>query len=150
MTSFIDSKKNEIIQAIGDELVEDIRSEMDKAGINASGRLSDSLEAVVTYDGLQIWANDYFEFAEKGRPAGRVPYGFSDILAKWVEDKHISVPDKYRDTKQFGWAISQTIKNYGSKRYRTGTAVDVLSEPAEKAANRLADRLGDLWYSVLE
>lgn len=111
--------------------VDRIKVEMHNQGLDASGRLSDSLEYTITdtQDGthIQILAAPYFLYAEKGRKSGKIPFRFGDILAQWVEDKGVAVPSQFKDARQFGYAIASTIKKYGSKRYRENKPLDVVS-----------------------
>lgn len=111
--------------------VDRIKVEMHNQGLDASGRLSDSLEYTITdtQDGthIQVLAAPYFFYAEKGRKSGKIPFRFGDILAQWVEDKGVAVPSQFKDARNFGYAIASTIKKYGSKRYRENKPLDVVS-----------------------
>lgn len=97
-------------------LVQRIKIEMNNQGLNASGRLSNSLEYTIEDNHVKILADNYFGFAEKGRTAGKVPQNFADILEKWIEDKGLTPIQG--TNRQFAWAIAMKIKNYGSEKYR--------------------------------
>ena len=99
-------------------LVQRIKIEMNNQGINASGRLSNSLEYVIEDNHVKVLADNYFGFAEKGRTAGKVPYNFTAILEKWISDKGLAVPSKFQNANQFAWAVNTQIRKYGSDKYR--------------------------------
>lgn len=106
----------------------DIQSSMAANGINASGRTSDSFH-VVEADGhiMLVMGGDGtapLATLEIGRGAGKIPYGFQDILFEWSKSKGISFPDD-RQRKTFAWFLSQKIKNEGTQRHKT--PVDVYS-----------------------
>lgn len=125
--------------------VDRIKVEMHNQGLDASGRLSDSLEYTITdtQDGthIQVLAAPYFFYAEKGRKSGKVPFRFGDILAQWVEDKGIAVPSQFKDARNFGYAIASKIKQYGSKRYRENKPLDVVSAALDEYRPKLNEIL---------
>ena len=133
------------LNAWSDTFVKRLQVELQNQGINASGNLSNSLEYVITNEGdgthIQILADPYFFYAEHGRRAGKVPYLFADILAEWAQDKQIQLPNKFKDYKQFGWAIAQKIRYYGSRRYREKDPADVVQPVADEMIPRLNDIL---------
>ena len=93
--------------------VDRIKVEMHNQGLDASGRLSDSLEYTITdtQDGthIQVLAAPYFFYAEKGRKSGKTPFRFGDILAQWVLDKGINIPSQFKNERQFGYAIARPL-----------------------------------------
>lgn len=101
-----------------DRVVAELRVEMHNQGIDASGNLSSSLEWEIDGDELKILADDYFYYAGAGRRPGRIPYNFTVILERWISDKGVTRPAKFRTDRQFASAIAYKIKNYGSTRYR--------------------------------
>ena len=147
--AFISDEQSKALEEVGKRLVEAIRRRLAEENVNASGSLSDSLEYRTTDTGLQIWANDYFKYAENGRPAGKVPYDFATILERWVEAKGINVPAKFKDAHQFGWAIATKIKNYGSLRHRTNTQVDLLDEPINEVLDEVTEILTKVFLQTV-
>lgn len=71
---------------------------------------------------------------EIGRSAGKIPYGFQDILFEWSKSKGISFPDD-RQRKTFAWFLSQKIKNEGTQRHKT--PVDVYSTVVNDTVEKL-------------
>lgn len=132
---------------IAEELIGAIRTKMADSGVNASGNLSESLEPVVTEYGFQILADQYFPYAEVGRPSGRVPQDFGKILSKWVEDKHLKFGDM--TPIQAGWAIAHNIKTYGSQRYRENKPVDLISDAVDEVMPEIEEQLGDMFLKTI-
>jgi hypothetical protein len=99
----------------------DIQSNMEAGKINASGRTTNSL-LVERYDeGVRLVSRGEkvapFETTEKGRPAGKIPKGFFDIIYQWSIDKGIAMDDKER--KKFSRAVAFSIKKRGTERNRS-------------------------------
>lgn len=133
------------LNAWSDTFVKRLQVELQNQGINASGNLSNSIEYTIENgdDGthIQILADPYFFYAEHGRRAGKVPYMFADVLAEWAQDKQIQLPNKFKDYKQFGWAIAQKIRQYGSRRYREKDPADVVGVVMGEMYPKLGDIL---------
>lgn len=126
----IDADTLNKVEGWADKLVKRIQVEMQNQGINASGKLSNSLEYNVADNQIQVLANNYFLYSEKGRDKGKIPYNFSDLLETWIADKHISIPSKFKTPRQFAWAIAMKIKRYGSDKYRNPSKrQDVVGTP---------------------
>lgn len=87
-------------------------------GLNAKlgydSDLSKSLKYKVNNNRLLITASNYWDYAEKGRPPGGVPFNFETILKKWMQRKGLVVdnPDKFISNVKW-----KTIKD-GSYLYR--------------------------------
>lgn len=140
-----DSKTLSDLNNWTDTLVKRIQVEMQNEGLNASGNLSNSLEFVITdeSDGthIQVLADNYFLYAEKGRKSGRTPRNFISILEEWIADKRISVPSKFATAKQFAGAIYYVIKVYGSRRYREDDPLDVVGPVLDEMRPKLNEIL---------
>lgn len=130
-----------------DKLVKRIQVELHNRNIDASGSLSDSLEYVIEDEGdgthIKVLGNSYFIYSEKGRPAGKIPYNFTDILQQWIEDKGVAVPSKFKSAKQFAGAIAYTIKFYGSARYRKDDPADVVGHAVDELKPELNEILSN-------
>lgn len=132
------------LNAWGSEFVGRLKAELWNQHITASGNLADSLEYVIgdESDGthITVLGDQYFIYAEKGRRAGKVPYNFSTILEKWIEDKGVQVPQGLTP-KRFASAIAYKIKYYGSRRYREKDPADIVEPVASEMIPRLNDIL---------
>lgn len=116
--TFIDTGTKAKIVDWTDRVVGRIRTELHNQNVNASGNLSRSVEGVVGDDSIQILADNYFLYAEKGRNSGKIPRNFIDIINQWIDDKGLQVPSGYRNQRQFAAAIAFKIKKYGSHKWR--------------------------------
>lgn len=126
----IDTDTLQKVENWADKLVKRIQVEMQNQKLNASGRLSNSLEYTIADNHIKVLADKYFLYSEKGRDKGKVPYNFTDILETWIADKHVTVPAKFQTPRQFAWAINTKIRKYGSDKYRNPShRQDVLEKP---------------------
>lgn len=129
-----DKDYNEAIQRIANRLVSAIRDEMWKKGLVDTQDLLNSVESQIQGNDILIYANSYLPYAEFGRGPGKVPYNFANIIAQWAARKNIHLnKGTYND---FGWAVAQKTKQYGSARFRgVIPTADVLSQPVEDVMN---------------
>jgi len=146
-TILTDNAKKDINDWIA-QLVADIRDNMDNAGVNASGNLRQSVRGELTNDGhILVRALPYFEYSEKGRLPGKIPYNFADILDKWITDKGLSVPSGFKTQKEFANTIAWKIKWHGSEKHRNPLKrVDIVGTALE---NNLPDLDNIVYNSVV-
>ena len=154
----MDSKKIlEAVQKCRDKISQNI----DTQKIKASGRTQASLKAedrgahIVLVDSGEGSAP--FETLKFGRPAGKVPMGFRDIILQWMADKGIKAPampyirkpsenwqPKYtpeqRGQMHRAGQISGKIRNKGTKRQEQNNN-QVYDEPINELLKELADIL---------
>ena len=141
------------MQRIANKLLAAIRTEMWNKGLVDTQNLLNSFESKIQGNDILILSSAYLPYAEFGRGAGKVPYDFPNIIAQWAARKNITLnKGTYQD---FGWAVTQKTKKYGSARYRGDRQpADVLSQPIEdimddtiqeEFAAILAERLDDLF-----
>lgn len=103
----------------GEMFVEEITKQLLLNNKKATGILIDSLDyrVVETADTivLEILANDYLKFVDKGRKPGTLPN--VKAIQKWVDVKGITNRNgERRLTKnQIGWAIAKGIQKKGIK-----------------------------------
>lgn len=139
-----------------EEIALRIKSNMDKAGVNASGRTKESVKVVEIPNGGRIVARQYFQGLEIGRPAGRTPYNFVEIIKQWILDKGLSVPPnvpyktnrphKYpqneRSLYTMASAIAYSIKRRGYDPWRNGGRVkpptdDIYSQAIQEGVEEI-------------
>lgn len=118
---------------------DEIRANMASKGINASGRTSASLTAEQYADGVRLYfkAGDRapMETLEIGRPAGKVPYRFTDIIVQWSKDKGLNWGNEKQRRKIAGAVAWGKIRRFGTNRHTH--PVDVYSTPMQQAKERL-------------
>jgi len=90
------------------EIIAEIRANMASEGVNATGKTSQSLEAVTTESSMTILGRKSFTWVEQGRRPGRKP-PFSPIL-EWVEAKGIGGTNPVA----MAWRIVNKIGREGS------------------------------------
>ena len=93
-----------------------VRANMDILNINASHRTEKSLRLVQNAAGFQvIMGGDGtapVESLETGRPPGKVPSNFIDIIYQWMGDKGIP------QDRDVAGAIAYSIKKHGTLRFQ--------------------------------
>jgi hypothetical protein len=122
----------DILNLQGEAVITDLRQSFEKNKVNASGRLSASLESETTvtpaYTRLTVSALGYIFAAEEGRGPSKNSEGgvlFERIL-QWIDDKGLNIPEK--DKKGVAFAITKKIHEEGTRLYRKGTPSGVLSD----------------------
>lgn len=109
-----------------------IQQNLETTGTNASGRTSRSLEVVVDNTSGTLFGRQAFGTVETGRRAGRVPYGFTEIIYQWMQDKGVHAERYGRRSQRsadmsMAYLIAKKIAREGSKLYRDGGRVDIYS-----------------------
>lgn len=139
LTSYIQQE----ITPWSNDFVDRIRKEMAKAGVNASNNLSNSLEWEYNGNTWTLWAAPYFQYAEVGRTAGKIPRYFATILTQWIHNKGIAIPSNFKNIREFSFAIAYKIKRYGSARNRRSMPrVDLLEQPMKEYMPKLDNIVG--------
>lgn len=103
----------EILTEFAENTCADIRMQMAQYGLGDSN-LAKSITYEVKGNEVKITANSYYDFAEKGRGPGKVPYNFEDIVSAWAVGRGISPPDLMKFASAVKW---RTIRD-GSYLYR--------------------------------
>lgn len=109
--------KKKVVEILEDAKVE-IQENMIKEGINASGATSKSLAVTVNGNFVRL-ANENknpFETTEEGRPSGKVPENFTDIIFQWHKDKGLNWGDEKEAKKIAGAVAWGKIRNLGYGR----------------------------------
>lgn len=136
--TMMETLTTQVIQLL-EQAKEEIQTSMVANNINASGRTSDSFRVEDSGDGhirLLMGGEGTAPLAtlEIGREGGKVPYGFTDILFEWSQNKGISFPDD-RERRTFAWFLGKRIAREGTLRHQT--PVDVYSSIVQDAVARL-------------
>ncbi len=109
-----------------------IQQNLETTGTNASGKTSRSLEVVVDNTSGTLFGRQAFGTVETGRRAGRVPYGFTEIIYQWMQDKGVHAKVEGRRSQRsadmsMAYHIAKKIEHEGSKLYRDGGRLDIYS-----------------------
>lgn len=118
----------------------------------ASGSLKNSIKVVPTQDGLNIEMNNYGQWVQSGRLAGKRGVPISAIV-KWIKDRKLKGRDKkgrYIKDVSFAFAIQTNIKKFG---IRPSNWFDVAIENLlsdEEITNILADKTVEELINAIE
>ena len=127
----------------GNRVAERIKSNLDTTGTTASGRTKDSIEVVALDGELTIYGRRFFKGVETGRPAGKIPYKFSDIIRQWMDEKNIAdqFGQKEWQKRNAAYLIAQKIKDSGTKLYRDGGRDDIYTNVITEMLPELEEKL---------
>lgn len=132
----------EIILQTLNQWRQQIQSNLQSTGTNASGETSKSLEVVQESNGdiTKLVGRGYFGVVETGRKPGKRPPQ-SKIL-EWVNIKFPSIVNEYQK-RGLAYIIAKRIGETGSKLYRDGCRNDIYSnvitdENIKKLMERIA------------
>lgn len=119
----------------------EIRENMEREGVNASGRTSASIHTRVEgTDFLLVGGGEGaapIPTLEMGRREGKVPAGFYNIIVQWTRDKGLSFASE-SERRTFAYFVSRKIGNEGSQRYRDPSKrKDIYSTATEKAKEKI-------------
>ena len=133
---------DEYIQQRLENLKTEILANMETKKMNASGRTAASFRVEKYDSGFRLigggdGAAPIFTL-EVGRPAGKIPFGFTSILAQWSRDKGIVfASEKERNT--FAYFLGQKIAKEGTQRHKQ--SVDVYSTAVKSAVDDISKQL---------
>lgn len=148
-------------EIVADELklmIERIAVNFDRTGTNASGKTKQSMRVEVTEFGVVVFARRYFQGVEIGRPNGRVPKGFNDIIKEWILNKGITIKQiPYKRQSSANWkpkysvperslnmaagAIASNIKSKGTQLHQIGGRNDIYSNEISLTVDNIKKRL---------
>jgi hypothetical protein len=145
---------NELVIGCLERIRERITENILTKGEWASGKTAESMRIEGTENGGRLLGRKYFQSLEDGRPGGKVPYNFKQIISDWIEAKKLNVsPIEYkrdgvhkytpyqRGLNQMAGAIAWSIKNHGTRLYQTGGRNDIYSDVISEEVERLKKQL---------
>lgn len=129
--------KNKIFKLF-DEVIQDLKDEMEARNKVASGKTLRSFELRDTEEGYELVQvlDDAapLYILQEGREPGKVPYDFTSILEKWSEDKGIVFTTE-RERHSFAYLLGKRIKERGIQ----GSPDEWITEILEKVNIKLED-----------
>lgn len=118
--------------------MQEIRMNMQAAGVNATGKTSASVRVRETDNKLQlvIGGEDTAPAftLEIGRRGGKVPAGFVEILKQWSIDKGINFSSE-SERARFAYFLSKKIAREGTERNKNN--IDVYSSTVKAKAENI-------------
>lgn len=137
----------ELLKSFGENVCADIRMQMAQYGLGDSD-LAKSVSYEVEGNEIKITAANYYDYAEKGRGPGKVPYNFKDILETWIVSRGIRPKDG--NISKFASAICWNTIKHGSSLYRNPEKQrDFDSEAIQENLDWLKGRVGVFLMSDL-
>jgi hypothetical protein len=131
---------SEILRQFGENTCADIRMQMAQQGLGDS-KLAKSVAYEVNGNEIKITAAHWYDYAEKGRGPGKVPYNFRDILETWIVSRGIKPRDG--NISKFASAIAWTTIKSGSYLYRhPNEQRDFDTEPIQENLDWLKGQVG--------
>ncbi len=148
----------EIIKNVLEELRDEIKNNIQSAGLTASGRTAESMTiGAGEQDGMQfgvLYGREKFRTLETGRAGGAVPKNFTAIIRQWIIDKRIEVtPIPYaregvgtltpeeRGLRAMAGAIAYKIKKEGTRRHRDGVPLNIFTWAIDDAQEKLKNQI---------
>lgn len=133
----------EVVTKLGEGIVSSIKSNMDSYG-QGDSRLAHSLRFEADEEHLTVYAADYFEYAEKGRPGGKIPRDFESILEDWIDRHKVSYEG---DKRVFAKKVAWNIYHHGTRLWRNGEVRDFIGDAVEKNMEKFEE---DISKSLIE
>lgn len=142
------------IKKITDDFVVELKNRLKANDSNASGTLSNSLKGIVKQNGkyivISIQLEDYWQFVENGRKAGKYPP--ISAIRKWISVKPVlprpTKSGKLPTTNQLAYLIGRKISKVGIKPNPflkpTITDFDLVGKIYDEVTNLLNKQLEDL------
>ena len=145
-----DTLKQDIVRLLT-QTRDEIRANMAAKNINASGRTSASLTVGEYRGGVRLYFKPGnvapMETLEIGRPGGRVPSNFTDIIVQWSKDKGLAWGNEKQRRKIAGAVAWGKIRRYGTNRHENPE--DVYSTPVEKARREIGKiAVQNIWTEI--
>lgn len=126
------------ISGILEKAAEEIKSNLEAKGINATGRTSRAIKVRRIASGFQLGKfpdgeqTAPLQTLEIGRPAGKVPRCFKFIIWDWMDAKGISTGDARVDARIAGAIAYGKIRRIGTNRHQHHE--DVFSTTVQETA----------------
>ena len=133
---------DEYIEQRLEKLKSEIVGNMASKKINASGRTAASFRVEKYDNGFRLigggeGAAPLFTL-EVGRVAGKVPMGFTSILAQWSRDKGLTFATE-RERNTFAYFLGKKIAKEGTKRNKQNE--DIYSSAVKSAVEDISKQL---------
>jgi len=110
------------LQKFGQRIVEEMQNQLFENNSVNTGDLARSITSnivnnndVETLQVSLLWYGELLEDGGPGRRAGRMPP--IAPIEGWIRRKKIPVPSKFKSPKSFAFAIANSIKKKGVKKY---------------------------------
>ena len=142
------------IKKITDDFVVELKNKLTANDSNASGTLSNSIRGIVKQNGkyivISIQLEDYYQFVENGRKAGKYPP--LSAIRKWISVKPVlprpTKSGKLPTQNQLAFLIARKISKVGTKARPflkpTLTSFDLVGKVYNEVLTLINKQLEDL------
>lgn len=141
---------SQILSKYGEDTVSQIRSNMARAGQNATGDTSDSLQSeMISENRVQVSGRKYIYSLETGRSpySGGNKGELKSKLLRWIRAKGVSFEGMTES--QTLHAIYYTIQKKGTKLFREGGRKDIITPAlSEERVEAVLKEIADLQTKV--
>lgn len=139
----IEIKVQELLVKHLQKIHEGIAARMESMKRNASGRSLASLHIILenSYKG-SLEGDEQWNVMQRGRGAGKGPYGFRDIIKEWIHNKGISVSQKENQSQEAAlnsaaYLITRSILEKGTTLRRNNGYDDIYDTVVEEELKKL-------------
>lgn len=129
-----------VIQGQGIELMNNIRLNMGRAGMNATNKTSHSLRIELKQEGtkfkMQLLGRPFFMTVQTGRrptPDKKPPREMISNIAEWMEARGM-------DEREV-WAVATNIQKKGTQLWREGGRTDIVDPAIDEFVNGVSQGL---------
>lgn len=116
------------VEKLGEGIVKSIKENMSSYG-QGDSNLAKSLRYEANEEKLVVYAADYWDYAQKGRPGGKIPRNFESILEDWIDRHKVSYDG---DKRVFARKVAWNIYHHGTRMWRNGETRDFVKDAFEK------------------
>lgn len=135
---------NNIVLDALNQVVEQIKTNIDSKGKTASGKAKREMEIQQDGNVYRVLVTPYFQTLEEGRSGGKVPYNFKDIIKQWAKDKGLNFSTE-RELNRFSYLTARKIANFGTEQYRIGKRNDIYTDAINNFTDSLTNKLTELY-----
>ena len=141
---------NEILKEELEELRYDIIRQSQREEAWATGDTAKEYEVIVGDDGHgQLAGLPYAGILQTGRKPGKVPYGFKEIILRWIKAKGLQPKDR-QTFERMAASIAWVIHKKGTRLHQDGTERDIFDTPLADFTERLTDRLSVYYFHEIQ
>lgn len=127
----------------GENIRNGIISRMAQLGRNATGKTAASLQVESGASYVTVTGGQQFQYLQRGRGAGKVPYGFRDTIKEWIKAKGIAYGDNGKDPEKalnsLAYVISRNIMQKGTSLHRRGGYDNIYDSVIDDEVAKLAN-----------
>lgn len=130
----------DILNALGNDLVSNIRDKIKSTGASATGKSAASLRFEARPLRFTLYGSSSFNYIEVGRPSGGMPP--LDNIKEWIKSKGLQ-PREGGTISGLAYAIATKIKNEGTQLYANNEVRDIYTNEVGEFTSKLKKEIGE-------